>query len=244
MPGEGRSIQIEAIVFSYANLCKNYIYSPAASIYKPDFFSYISPLTAAPPYTEKELLDRLQQDDESAFTALYHLYSQRLYANLLKLVKSTAIAEELLQDIFVLIWEKRHTIEINSSFRAWLFRIGENKVYDFFRKLKRDEQLHTYVRAMASLEYTHIEESILSRENNLLLHAAIGKLPPQRRQVFQLCKLQGKSYQEVSALLGISTSTINDHIVKATRSIRQFIDDHRTTHGALALLLLFSHANF
>lgn len=172
------------------------------------------------------------------------MYSQRLYANLVKLVKSSAVAEEMLQDIFVLIWEKRRTIEINTSFRAYLFRIGENKVYDFFRRLKRDEQLYSYVRTTAAQQYTHIEESLLRQENNTLLHTAIGQLPPQRRQVFELCKLQGKSYQEVSALLGISTSTINDHIVKATRSIRQFLDDHRATNGALALIVLFSHGSF
>jgi RNA polymerase sigma-70 factor (ECF subfamily) len=187
-------------------------------------------------YDEKELLDRLRQGEQQAFTQLYHLYSERLYGNLLKLVKSPAVAEEILQDIFIRIWEKRQTIDIHTSFRSYLFRIGENKVIDFYRRARRDKDLYAYIKAAATEQYTHIEESLLSRENAELLQTAIGALPPQRRQVFELCKLQGKSYQEVSGLLNISVSTINDHIVKATRSIRQHIWSRHGTAGALLLL--------
>jgi RNA polymerase sigma-70 factor (family 1) len=189
-------------------------------------------------YPEKEWLQRLRQDDQTAFTQLYHLYSGRLYGNLLKLVKSPEAAEELLQDIFILVWEKRHTIEIHTSFRSYLFRIGENKVYDFFRKLRLDKNMYAYIKATASAQYTHIEEGLLTQENARLLQAAVETLPPQRRQVFELCKIQGKSYQEASGLLGISVSTINDHIVKATRSIRQFMYTHGEKTGALLLLAL------
>lgn len=191
-----------------------------------------------PPYNEKELLSRLRQGDQEAFTQLYHLYSERLYRNLLALVKSEQLAEEILQDIFVQFWEKRATIDIQSSFRSYLFRIGENKVHDFYRKARRDQKLHAYIKAAASEQYTHIEEALLSRENAGLLQQAIDTLPPQRRQVFEYCKLQGRSYREVSELLGISTSTINDHIVKATRDIRQFIYANQKIAMALFLFSL------
>ena len=61
-------------------------------------------------------------------------------------------------------------------------------------------------------------------EKSVLLENAISKLPPQRQQVFRLCKLEGKSYRDVSELLGISLSTISDHIVKATKSIRNYLE--------------------
>ncbi len=174
-------------------------------------------------YNENELLSLLKKGDQEAFAQLYHLYSERLFLNLLKLVKSEQVAEELLQDIFILIWEKRQIIEIQQSFRSYIFRIGENKVSDFFRKAKRDKNLYAQIKAGTSEQYTHIEEALLSRENSELLRKAIEILPPQRKQIFELCKLQGRSYNEVSQQLGISTSTINDHIVKATKAIREFI---------------------
>jgi RNA polymerase sigma-70 factor (family 1) len=187
------------------------------------------------PYNEQQLLNGLQQGDQECFERLYHLYSERLFVNLLKLVKHAETAEEILQDIFIQVWEKRSTIEIHTSVRAYLFRIGENKVYDFYRKARRDKLLYANVKATATEQYTHIEESLLFRENEQLLQAAVAALPPQRRQVFELCKLKGLSYEQVSSQLGISTSTINDHIVKATRSIRQYFYSHDNSAGALLL---------
>jgi len=187
-------------------------------------------------HIEKEWLARIKQGDKVAFGELYHRYSERLYRSLLRLVKSEQMAEELLQDIFVQFWEKRQTIDVQSSLQAYLLRIGENRVYDFYRKLKREQKLLAVIKAAASENYTPIEENLLSEENTQLLRQAIETLPPQRRQVFELCKLQGRSYQETSELLGISTSTINDHIVKATKTIRQFIYAHQKITVMLLLL--------
>lgn len=183
----------------------------------------------------------LKEGHQEAFTQLYHLYSERIYCNLLKLLKSEQVAQEILQDIFIILWEKRDTIDIQTSFRSYLFRIGENKVIDFYRKARRDQSLYAYIKAAATEHYTHIEEALLNRENAELLQKAVNSLPPQRKQVFELCKLQGKSYQEVSEELGISTSTINDHIVKATRTIRQYIYSNREIHTALLLFSVLQH---
>lgn len=196
------------------------------------------------PYNEQQLLNGLQQGDQESFGRLYELYSERLFVNLLKLVKHPETAEEILHDIFVQVWEKRNTIEIHTSIRAYLFRIGENKVYDFYRKVRRDKLLYAHVKAAASEQYTHIEESLLFRENEQLLQAAVAALPPQRRQVFELCKLQGKTYEQVSNLLGISTSTVNDHIVKATRSIRQYFYARDNSAGAILLLAAWLAQNW
>ena len=172
---------------------------------------------------EQELLSQLRASDKKAFTTLYQLHSKHIYLNLLRLVKIETVAEEILQDIFVLIWEKRETIIIEQSFSAYLVRIAENKVFDFFRKLKRDRSIFNKIKAISSGAYTHIEERIFIDERSAAFQVALNKLPPQRKQVFYLCKIEGKSYSEVSGLLGISPSTINDHIVKATRTVKEIM---------------------
>ncbi len=184
------------------------------------------------------LIARFQNGDKEAFTELYKLYSHTLYLNLVKLVKSEDIASEMLQEIFVIIWEKRNTIEIQSSFRAYLFRIGENKVIDFYRRVKRNKHLLSTIQKIASEHYSYIEEDIISREDETMIKKAIDTLPPQRRLIFELCKLQGKSYHEVSTQLGISTATINDHIVKGTKAIREFLYNHQQCSTSLLLFLL------
>jgi RNA polymerase sigma-70 factor (family 1) len=184
------------------------------------------------------LIARFQNGDKAAFTELYKLYSKVLYLNLVKLVKSEELASEILQEVFVVLWEKRGSIEIQASFRSYLFRIGENKVSDFFRKAKRNKDLLVKIKAIASGHYSHIEEDIISREDFQIVKKAIDTLPPQRRQIFELCKLQGKSYNEVSSQLGISTSTINDHIVKGTRTIREFLYSPQQCSTSLVLFIL------
>jgi RNA polymerase sigma-70 factor (family 1) len=187
--------------------------------------------------TEQEWLHRLQLGDEQAFKELYGLYSARIYGNLLKLVKNDAIARELLQDVFVRVWNHRHNIDPQQSFRAYCFRIAENLVTDFFRKAACDRRLTAYLMHAATDRDLSTEEQIDFRESRDLLHRAMRLLPPQRRQVFELCKIEGKSYAEVSQLLGISTSTISDHIVKATRSIKEYFFHSGET---VVLLLVFS----
>jgi len=187
---------------------------------------------------DKTLITRFQNGDKDAFTQLYATYSRQLYLNLVRLVKSEELAAELLQDVFIAIWEKRDSIEIQQSFRAYLFRIGENKVTDLFRRARRDKILLSKIKKIASEHYSYIEEDMIAREDAAILKKAIETLPPQRRQIFELCKLQGKTYSEVSLQLGISTSTINDHIVKGTKSVREFLYSNKQYSASLLLFVL------
>ena len=189
-------------------------------------------MTSSP--DEKELLLLLLNGNEQAFEKIYRLYSSRLYGNLLKLVKSETEAQEILQDVFLKIWENRQNIDIEKSFRSYLFKIAENKVVDFFRKVARDKKREAELISLATNEYVPVEELLQSDEKAAILQKAIDSLPPQRQQVFRLCKLEGKSYKEVSEQLGISVSTISDHIVKATKSIRDYFENNEQ-----ALLSLF-----
>ena len=177
------------------------------------------------PQEEKTILSELLEGNEHAFEQIYKLYSPRLFGRLMKLVKSEPQAEEILQDVFLKIWEHRSSIDPEKSFRSYLFKIAENKVYDFFRKVARDKNMESQLTALSTSDYTTLEAFMSNDENLTILQNAIDGLPPQRQQVFRMCKLQGKSYKEASELLGISVSTISDHIVKGTKSIK----DHFNT---------------
>jgi RNA polymerase sigma-70 factor (family 1) len=186
---------------------------------------------------EKDLVTLLTQGNESAFESLYHLYSKRLLGFLIKSVKSETIASELLQDTFVKIWKNRENIDPDQSFRSYLFRISENIVFDFFRKAARDKALQAILINGACEEYSHVEENFCAKENDQILNDLINMLPPKRRQIFQLIKMEERSYNEVSRTLSISASTISDHIVKATKFIRQHLDEAKVVR--LYILILF-----
>ncbi len=181
------------------------------------------------------LIQQLQQGSERAFTILYDKFSKQLYRNILRLVKDEFIAQEILQDLFLKIWEYRHNIKIEGSFKSFLYKVAENLVFMYFRKVAKDNRLIENL-IVANIEFDiNAEEIIISREDRELLHAAIAKLSPQRKQVYTLCKLEGKSYEEVSIELGISASTIRDHIVKANKALKQYL---QLNNGISILLII------
>lgn len=181
---------------------------------------------------EIQLLIALKSGDRLAFEKIYHNYSAKIYLNVLRMVKSVEDAQEILQEVFVKVWDKRELIDPEQSFKSYLFQISKFTVYNFSRKINLDKKLKAYLSRENSELYTHIEESIAYRESDQFILDAIEELPPQRRQIYKLCKIEGKSYAEVGRQLGISTSTINDHIVKATKFLKK---RHSSFDSALVL---------
>lgn len=185
---------------------------------------------------ENEIVTRLKGGDDKAFEQLYQLYSGFLLRYIMKLVKSDFYAAELLQDTFIKLWSNRKNIDPHKSFRSYLFRIAENNVYEFFRKAARDKKIQSEIIKSASDVYQHVEENLFAKENEQILQEAIDLLSPKRRQIFQLIKIEERSYDEVSTLLNISVSTINDHIVKATKFIRENLKQNHVIEFAFLLL--------
>ena len=87
----------------------------------------------------------------------------------------------------------------------------------------RDKKLQERIALSFVETYAHIEEDIFNKETRDLLEQAIDQLSPQRKEVFTLCRIEGRSYQEAADLLGISSSTVSNHLVKANSSVRQFL---------------------
>jgi RNA polymerase sigma-70 factor (family 1) len=170
-------------------------------------------------FNEKQILQQLSQGSEIAFEKIYNFYSQRLYCKVLRLLKSEVIAEEILQDVFLIIWDNRSKLNPDKSFCSYLFCIATNKCYDYYRRIIRDKKLLRKLNQSPGYSDT-IEESVINKESSGILYHAIELLPPKRKLIFRLCKVEGKTYEEVSLQLGISPSTISDHIVKANHFIK------------------------
>lgn len=170
---------------------------------------------------EREQLTLLKKGDYHAFDTLYKIYSPKILGRLIRLLGSEHVAEEILQDLFFRIWEKRAQIDIDRPFKGYLFAIAQNLVYDHFRKLSINERYKDeFVRGYSEL-YGHVEEDIIFKQTEERLMQSINKLPPQCRQVYVLFKLEGKSYAEIVELMGISKSTINNHLTKANAVLKK-----------------------
>ncbi len=185
---------------------------------------------------EKELIIALKLGSQTAFTALYHLYSGRLLGKLIRFTKSETEAVEILQNTFIKVWNHRESIDPERSFRSYLFRISENLVYDFYRKAARERNMRKSLSQLHSGNYEGLEEELFKKENEAAIQDIVNRLSPQRRHVFKLVKFEDKTYHEVAELLNISPATISDHIVKATKFIRKHLAMH-----LYILVFLFLH---
>jgi len=168
------------------------------------------------------LLHQLQQGSERAFSKIYDHFSRSIYRHVLKLVSDEDIAEEILQEVFLTVWIKRDKIDPAQPFWAYLYKVAKWLIFAHYRKIAQDKRLLEHLIITSIDKVTNAEEVLIDHETHALLVKAIEHLPPQRKQVFKLCKLDGKSYQEVADLLGISTSTISNQIVAANKSVKEF----------------------
>lgn len=187
---------------------------------------------------EAELLLKLANGDQEAFTLLYHKYSAQLYLNVLKLVKDEQVTEELIQDLFARVWQKKAELQIASSFSAYLFRMAQNMVHDFYRKLQRDQNLYNQFKQIATEHYSHIEEALHYKEHESLLHKAMDKLSPQQQNVYRMCKIEGLSYKATAEKLGISPHTVKEYLGKANQLIKEALLNNM--EGTLGILLLLA----
>ncbi len=191
------------------------------------------------PTDEKSLLLQLKKGDEHAFEILYNNYKSRIAGNLFKLLKSDDLVKEVLQELFFKVWEARAQIDPEKSFKSYLFRIAENLVHDYFRKMAKDKRLLAKIVASSSELYLHIEQDMVSKEDIQRLQQAIDLMPPQRKMVYTLCKLEGKSYKEVEDILGINAKTISSHMLQANRFLRAYFKSSSTLTISLVLSVLF-----
>ncbi|SDL55900.1 RNA polymerase sigma-70 factor, ECF subfamily [Pedobacter sp. ok626] len=188
---------------------------------------------------EQALLLQLKNGDQHAFEMLYNNYKFRIAGNLFKLLKSDDLVKEILQELFFKIWEVRTQIDPEKSFKSYLFRVAENLVYDYFRKVAKDKRLLAKIMASSSELYLHIEEDMLSKEEGQKLQQAIDLMPPQRKMVFTLCKLEGKSYKEVEEIMGINAKTISSHMLQANRFLRAYFKDSAALTISVVISVLF-----
>ncbi len=187
---------------------------------------------------ELALVKRLKESDSTAFVQLYHQYHHPLYIFILRFVKIPGTAEDILQDVFLKIWEIRDRINPELSFNAYLYRISRNAVFKLLKKAANDSIMQAEILQQLgeNAEAPHI--LLQWKQYHNILQQAISHLPPQRQNVFRLCREEGKTYDEAASQLGISKNTVKEHMVSAMKSIKEYISSHAEISLSLLFLLL------
>ncbi|HTI12401.1 MAG TPA: sigma-70 family RNA polymerase sigma factor [Puia sp.] len=185
-------------------------------------------------HTEKELARRLIEGDLAAFNEIYQKYFHPVYCNALKITREVPVAEDVLQEVFIALWEKRQTIDPEKSLAGWLFILCYHKSINILRKKLRESLVY---KELQQPEDSSREEEIKYVAQWKILENALSCLSPQRRRVFELCKLQGKTYEEAAMELRISKYTVKEYLSAAIVSIKEYSLDHPLSSVALIPLI-------
>lgn len=171
-------------------------------------------------------LEGLKNGQRAGFDFIYNKYSKYLLPRLQRMVKSPEIVDELMQDVFLKVWTNRGDIDLNKSFKGWIFTIAQTTVFTYYRKLALDKKMQDHILEVFVEFYEQTEDYIFNKERMHMLQIAVDQLPPQRKEIFQLCRIEGKSYQEAAEILSISPSTVSNQLVSATKSIKRYVFFH------------------
>lgn len=176
-------------------------------------------------YTDKELVEFLHQNDETAIERIFKQYYSYICSAVYKIIPDPNLTEDLAQDVFYELWRKREKIEINSSLKAYLKRAAINKALNYIRskKMKFDSDDDA---AVINIAVSSSEGSYEAMELQEIINAVIDTLPEKCRIVFMMSRFEEMSYKEIAAKLEISIKTVENQISKALKILKREVNPY------------------
>ncbi len=164
---------------------------------------------------DKTLIIQLQNKDERALSLLYDKYSGALYTVILKMIKDEALAQDLLQETFITIWNKSNQFNPEKGkFYTWSYRIAKNKVLNFMRKKNMLIQTDDFS------VYENEEDTILESERFFKLEGAITKLQLHHKKAIDLVYFQGLTHREAHDVMNVPLGTFKSYIRQALKELK------------------------
>ncbi|WP_316841344.1 RNA polymerase sigma-70 factor [Pedobacter gandavensis] len=163
--------------------------------------------------SDQDLQAKLIAGEETAFSELYDRYSDAISAHIRKFVNSSDLAEDLTQEVFIKVWQCKSRLDEVRSIKAYLFIMARNHTINSLKKAMRSDVAMAEVINSFVEQRNDTEEELLSKEYLEYLEKALSDLPYRTREVFRLCRQEGKSYDEVAFALGISRNAVKNHMV-------------------------------
>jgi len=191
---------------------------------------------------EEEIIwSRIQQKDGLAFESYYLDHYSRFFLMACKYLHDASLAEEIVNDVFVKLWQDGHQFRIDTSLRSYIYRAVINRSLDVLEKQKKDRENRKELSRRP--EETEESQQIETNELEIRLYKAIDELPEQCGKVFRMSRFEELKQQEIADRLGISIKTVKNHITYALKRLNNVLDDTLVVwifFAALGLWLLFA----
>ncbi|WP_346857001.1 RNA polymerase sigma-70 factor [uncultured Draconibacterium sp.] len=184
--------------------------------------------------TDILLVRAFKKGDSKAFEVLFNKYHKKLYAYLFRLLNSKEEAEEIVQETFIKIWEKREEFIEGYSFDAFLFKIAKNSFISLTRKRVNREVFENHPEIYTKADRNNSENYIIYKETKEIIDSIIEGLPPKRKEIFRLRRIENLSRKEIADKLEISIPTVDNQLMKANSYLKDEFKKY-----SLLLLILF-----
>jgi RNA polymerase sigma-70 factor (ECF subfamily) len=176
---------------------------------------------------EKQLFDQIKNNDEQAFEQIFHHYYQNLCVFASKIIKDNDAAEEIVQDLFVKMWEKRKSLNINTSLKNYLVRSVKNQCINF---IKHYHIRNTYAENILAQNKLQAEkdDDFIEFDLSKKIEESINSLPKKRQEIFRLSREEGLKYREIAEKLNISIKTVEAQMGLAIKALRDNLKKYST----------------
>ena len=169
---------------------------------------------------ERILLDKMMSGDKSAFASIFDAYYKDLVMFALTFIKNLCDAEDIVQEVFVRLWEKCHELKLHGSLKSYLLKSVQNRCLDEIRHWKVREQYVADQEAW-SLYANDTEDYILYADLQHHLERILAQMPAEVAQTFRMNRFDGLKYNEIAQQLNVSVRTVESRISKALQILHQ-----------------------
>lgn len=177
-------------------------------------------------YSDEELMREIKANNMIAFDVLYKKYCKKLYKFGYSILKSEEETENLIQDVFLNLWENRHKVEKDSSIKSYVFTIAYNSAISVIRKKARESEFVEYLKSLQEINEAPVNVELEYNELTNKLDEIIKALPERQKEVYLLHKVENLKYNEIAERLNISVNTIENHMSRALKTIRKKLDNY------------------
>lgn len=172
---------------------------------------------------EHDLFRRIAEGDEVAFEIIFHNYSPKLRPFIIGIVKLEAVADDVLQTIFLKVWLNRQTLVYVHDPSAWLYRVTSNTALNELRKQAAEYKKLKQTIVEGGENPDDLLEQLSAKQLQEWIQEAVMTLPDKRKEIYLLTREEGLSHRQIAHKLGISVSTVKNQVVLALKNIQEHI---------------------
>ena len=190
-------------------------------------------------FKDADLARRVKSGEKNAYQLLFEKYAPKIYHFSLSYIGNESDSEELVQDVFLKLWEKREILDSTKNIKAYIFKIAINAIYDFVRRKNITNAFNDFVKNSYDPQLNDTWDTVVFNDLKDSIDKLIARMPEQRRRVFHLSRIKGLSNDEIAQKLNISKRNVENQLYRTIK----YLKEHYANESLISLLFFYIYYN-